>query len=44
MPLNMRIDSDVLESFRASGPGWQSRINAVLANWLKHHSPNDVVV
>ena len=26
----LRLDPDVLESFRADGPGWQSRINAAL--------------
>ncbi len=26
----IRLDADVLEKFRATGPGWQSRINAVL--------------
>lgn len=28
--LNMRIDAEVLEAFKATGPGWQTRINAVL--------------
>jgi uncharacterized protein (DUF4415 family) len=28
--LSLRLDPDVLEHFRASGPGWQSRINAAL--------------
>lgn len=26
----IRLDAEVLESFRASGPGWQGRINAAL--------------
>ena len=26
----IRLDPDVLKKFRATGPGWQSRINAVL--------------
>ncbi len=26
----IRLDAEVLEKFRATGPGWQSRINAVL--------------
>lgn len=26
----IRLDADVLEKFRATGPGWQGRINAVL--------------
>lgn len=28
--LNMRIDAEVLAAFKATGPGWQTRINAVL--------------
>ncbi len=26
----LRLDADVLDHFRTSGPGWQSRINAAL--------------
>ena len=28
--VTLRLDPDVIEAFRASGPGWQSRINAAL--------------
>ncbi len=28
--LNMRIDPEVLAAFKATGPGWQTRINALL--------------
>ena len=28
--LNMRVDAEVLEAFKATGAGWQTRINAVL--------------
>jgi uncharacterized protein (DUF4415 family) len=28
--LNLRIDADVLEGYRATGAGWQTRMNAVL--------------
>jgi len=30
----IRLDADVLEEFRAQGPGWQSRINQALRDWL----------
>lgn len=30
VPLKLRLDPDVLEAFRATGPGWQTRMNAVL--------------
>jgi uncharacterized protein (DUF4415 family) len=29
--VSLRLDPDVLEHFHASGPGWQSRINAARA-------------
>lgn len=35
----IRIDNDVLAAFRAAGPGWQTRMNAALRDWLKSHSP-----
>jgi len=28
--VSLRIDQDVLEHFRAGGPGWQERINETL--------------
>ncbi|AXV14706.1 hypothetical protein CYG48_02675 [Neorhizobium sp. SOG26] len=30
----IRLDADILERFRADGPGWQSRINDALRDWL----------
>ena len=35
----IRIDKDVLTAFRAGGPGWQTRMNAALRDWLKKHTP-----
>jgi len=29
----------VLAAFRAGGPGWQTRMNAALRDWLKTQSP-----
>ena len=31
----IRFDADVLEAFRSGGPGWQSRINSALREWLR---------
>jgi uncharacterized protein (DUF4415 family) len=28
--LNMRVDAEVLDAFKATGPGWQTRINVLL--------------
>jgi uncharacterized protein (DUF4415 family) len=35
----IRFDTDVLDAFRAAGPGWQSRMNDALKDWLKTHKP-----
>jgi len=32
--VSLRIDPDIIKRFRATGPGWQSRINAVLREYL----------
>jgi uncharacterized protein (DUF4415 family) len=37
--VNIRLDADVVASFRATGSGWQTRLNAALKDWLKTHSP-----
>ena len=34
--LNMRADADVLDAFKATGPGWQTRINALLRDAVAH--------
>jgi uncharacterized protein (DUF4415 family) len=28
--VKLRLDPDILEALRASGPGWQTRVNAIL--------------
>ncbi len=33
------IDSDIIEKFSASGPGWQGRMNDVLRDWLQRRQP-----
>jgi len=32
--VSLRLDRDVIDRFRAGGPGWQSRINAALRKHL----------
>ncbi len=34
----IRFDRDVLSAFRAVGPGWRTRMNAALHDWLKTRS------
>lgn len=36
--LNMRVDAEVLGAFKATGPGWQTRIHEVLKDWVKSHA------
>ncbi|WP_426314538.1 BrnA antitoxin family protein [Methylobacterium fujisawaense] len=31
VPISLRVEPEVLEAFRATGPGWQSRMNEALA-------------
>lgn len=31
----IRLDQDVLAAFRATGPGWQTRMNNVLREWIE---------
>jgi uncharacterized protein (DUF4415 family) len=33
--VSLRLDQDVIDRFRADGPGWQSRINAALRKHLR---------
>jgi uncharacterized protein (DUF4415 family) len=33
----IRLDPEVLTHFRASGKGWQTRINKVLSEWINEH-------
>lgn len=36
--IGLRLDSAVIEHFRRTGPGWQSRINEVLARYVRETS------
>ncbi|AMG88075.1 MULTISPECIES: BrnA antitoxin family protein [Bordetella] len=37
--ITIRLSPDVLERFRATGTGWQTRVDAALRDWLKTHQP-----
>ena len=37
--ITIRLSREVVETFRASGDGWQTRMDAALKDWLKDHSP-----
>jgi uncharacterized protein (DUF4415 family) len=36
--MTLRIDTDVLDWFRAQGKGYQSRINAILRRYFEQHT------
>jgi uncharacterized protein (DUF4415 family) len=40
VPVTLRLDQEIIEAFKAKGPGWQTRMNAVLkeavrSDWRK---------
>lgn len=35
----LRVDNATLAAFKATGKGWQSRMNDALAEWIKAHPP-----
>ncbi len=35
----IRLSPDVVQAFRATGDGWQTRIDSALKDWLRTHSP-----
>ena len=37
--VTVRYSPDVLTAFRATGAGWQARMNDALKDWLQTHSP-----
>jgi len=37
--VTIRLSPDVVQTFRATGEGWQTRVDGALRDWLKTHSP-----
>jgi uncharacterized protein (DUF4415 family) len=35
--VTVRYDAEIIDRFRASGDGWQTRMNDALRDWLKTH-------
>ncbi len=35
--ITIRLSRNVVETFRATGEGWQTRVDAALQDWLKKH-------
>ncbi|MCC6135412.1 MAG: BrnA antitoxin family protein [Gammaproteobacteria bacterium] len=38
VPTTIRFDADVLVALKATGKGWQTRVNAVMRQWIQDHS------
>lgn len=36
--ITIRLSREVVDQFRDSGDGWQTRVDAALREWLKHRS------
>ena len=36
--ITIRLSHEVVESFRATGPGWQAKMDQALQEWLESHS------
>ena len=39
VPTTIRLSPEVSAAFRATGPGWQTRIDEALKDWLRTHRP-----
>ncbi|AJX33984.1 BrnA antitoxin family protein [Burkholderia oklahomensis] len=37
--LTVRYDVDIVDAFKATGEGWQTRMNDALREWLREHQP-----
>ena len=37
--ITIRLSPDVVEAFRATGDGWQTRVDSALKDWLRSHRP-----
>ena len=37
--ITIRLSPEVVRRFRATGDGWQTRVDAALKDWLKSHKP-----
>lgn len=34
----IRLDADIVAAFKATGKGWQTRVNEALKEWLREHA------
>jgi uncharacterized protein (DUF4415 family) len=38
--ITIRLSPEVVQSFRNTGTGWQTRVDAALKDWLRSHQPS----
>ena len=37
--INIRLSPDILNAFKATGDGWQTKVERALREWLQKHTP-----
>lgn len=42
VPVKIRYDQEVVEAFRQTGKGWQTRMNDALRQYLKEHNVTEL--
>ena len=40
--ITIRLSPEVVQRFRDTGDGWQTRVDSALKDWLKSHKPANV--
>ncbi len=40
--ITIRFSPDVVDPFRDTGRGWQTRMERALRDWLKYHQPQEI--
>lgn len=40
--ITLSLSPEVVQRFRATGEGWQTRVDSALKDWLKSHKPAEV--
>ena len=40
--ISIRLSPEVVQRFRDTGDGWQTRVDTALKDWLKSHKPANV--
>jgi len=39
--INIRLSPEVLDAFKSTGEGWQTRVDGALKKWLQEHAPSE---